>query len=166
MTELNITYEGGCGCGFVRYKVVSEPLITHCCHCRLCQRQTGSAFALNALYDSNNVNVLAGTVEQIITPSPSGKGQNIARCPKCRIALWSSYFIGGIREKIRFVRVGTLDNPDAFPPNVHIFTTTKQPWINLSAEAAVFEAFYDYEQTWTHENNNHRKSLLAKSVDE
>jgi hypothetical protein len=103
-------------------------------------------------------------VDEMMTPSPSGKGQNIARCPKCKLALWSNYFMGGIKEKIRFIRVGTLDNPNQFPPDVHIFTTTKQSWITLPKNAAVFEVFYDYEKTWSKENNNRRKYLLANVI--
>jgi hypothetical protein len=165
MSEFNNACEGGCGCGFVRYKIESEPLIIHCCHCSICQRQTGTAFALNALFDADYVKLLSGTVDEMMTPSPSGKGQNIARCPKCKLALWSNYFMGGIKEKIRFIRVGTLDNPNQFPPDVHIFTTTKQSWITLPKNAAVFEVFYDYEKTWSKENNNRRKHLLANVIE-
>lgn len=156
--------QGGCTCKHVRYKITSEPLIVHCCHCRYCQRQSGAAFALNALFESKNVELLDGSVNEITVPSPSGKGQIIARCPNCEIALWSNYFMGGIREKIRFIRVGTLDNPDLLPPNVHIFTDTKQPWVDLSQSKLVVEQFYDYETTWTKENLAIKKALLS-SVD-
>jgi hypothetical protein len=165
MSKLNKACEGGCACGFVRYRIESKPLITHCCHCRYCQRQTGTAFALNALLDASQVKILRGSVDEMMTPSPSGKGQNIIRCPKCRVALWSNYFMGGIQEGIRFVRVGTLDHPDQFPPDVHIFTTTKQPWITLPESAVIFEVFYDYDKTWSRENNDFRKSLLAKNLE-
>lgn len=165
MSKLNNTCEGSCSCGYVRYEVRTKPLITHCCHCRYCQRQTGTAFALNALFDARKVNIINGKVDEIKTESPSGKGQNITRCPKCRIALWSNYFMGGIKEGIRFIRVGTLDNPDQFPPDVHIFTTTKQPWFKISENTPVFDEFYDYEKMWTRENNDIRKSMLAKVVE-
>jgi len=159
MSQHNSACEGGCACGYVRYKIESKPLITHCCHCRYCQRQTGSAFALNALFDASKIHILSGAVDEIKTPSPSGKGQNITRCPKCEVALWSSYFMGGIKDLIRFIRVGTLDNPDHFPPDVHIYTESKQPWVNLSPNALVFEKFYDFKQTWTSENDEIRKSF-------
>lgn len=162
MTERALTDGiGGCGCGYVRYKVDAKPLITHCCHCRYCQRQTGAAFALNALFDANKVVLISGTVHEIITSSPSGRGQKITRCPKCEVALWSSYFMGGIKDLIRFIRVGTLDNPDQFPPDVHIYTISKQPWVNLSPNENIYEKFYDFETTWTRENNEFRKTLLA-----
>lgn len=164
MSETRNVSKGGCACGHVRYEVESNPLITHCCHCRFCQRQTGSAFALNALFDTNKVQVLSGSLEIIETPSPSGRGQTITRCPNCKVAIWSNYYMGGIKELIRFIRVGTLDNPDQFSPDVHIFTNTKQPWVNLPPDALVFEKFYDFDKTWTNDNNKIRLSLLAKTT--
>jgi len=160
MNILTDVVEGGCSCGFVRYQIVSSPLITHCCHCRYCQRQTGAAFALNALFETNNVKIISGAVDEVMTESPSGKGQKIARCPKCRVAVWSNYFMGGIKDMIRFIRVGTLDNPDQFPPDVHIYTESKQPWVNMAPGDLVFSTFYDYEKIWSAENNGIRKSLL------
>lgn len=144
--------EGGCTCGHVRYQLATNPLIVHCCHCRWCQRQTGTAFALNALYVADDVTLLQGEVKAELVDSPSGKGQRIARCPKCDIAVWSNYYMGGIREGIRFIRVGTLDDPDRLPPDVHIFTTTKQPWVQLAPDAHVVDIFYDYETTWSPES--------------
>ena len=112
--------EGGCTCRRVRYRMHGNPLFVHCCHCRWCQRETGTAFALNAMIEADRVQLLQGEVEAIDTPSNSGKGQRISRCPHCRVALWSNY--GGDGDAIRFVRVGTLDEPDRFAPDVHIFT--------------------------------------------
>lgn len=160
MTSQSKPLEGGCTCGHVRYQLTSDPLIVHCCHCRWCQRQTGTAFALNALYVADEVTLLRGEVKTEMVDSPSGKGQRIARCPKCDIAVWSNYYMGGIKEGIRFIRVGTLDNPDRLPPDVHIFTTTKQPWVQLPADAHVVDIFYDYETTWSPENLARKKALM------
>jgi len=161
MNSLTKPLQGGCTCGHVRYQITSKPLIVHCCHCRWCQRQTGTAFALNGLFEAADVELLKGDVYEESTPSPSGKGQTIARCPKCKIAIWSNYFMGGIKELIRFIRVGTLDDPDQLPPDVHIFTSTKQPWVNLPADDLVVNEFYDYEKTWTKENLERKKALMA-----
>ncbi len=150
---------GGCACGHVRYRIVSKPLIVHCCHCRWCQRQTGTAFALNALYESENVELIQGDVSEILVSSPSGKGQIIARCPKCKTAVWSNYHMGGLRELIRFVRVGTLDDPDQLPPDIHIYATSKQPWVILPPENPVVDEFYKIEKTWTKESLERRKAL-------
>jgi hypothetical protein len=155
--------EGGCACGHVRYKIVAKPLIVHCCHCRVCQKQTGTAFALNALFEAAHVELIKDSPIEIATPSPSGKGQTIARCPKCQVAVWSNYFMGGIKEMIRFIRVGTLDDPDLLPPDVHIYTESKQPWVSLSHDAEVYEKFYDFDKTWTIQNENRRTRLLAKA---
>jgi hypothetical protein len=155
------TCDGGCSCGSVRYRVRMDPLIVHCCHCRWCQRQTGAAFALNALIEADRVELLAGEVENIDTPSPSGRGQSIARCPTCKVAVWSNYHMGGLRERVRFIRVGSLDNPDRLPPDIHIFTSSKQPWVVLpEGDAAVVE-FYDIEKTWSAESWQRRKTLEA-----
>ena len=138
--------EGGCTCGEVRYRMTSPPLIVHCCHCRWCQRETGTAFALNALIEADRVELLAGEPEPIVTPSLSGKGQKISRCPKCHIAVWSNY--AGAGDRFRFVRVGTLDTPDALPPDVHIFTMSRQPWVALAPDVPAFDEFYDRKAIW------------------
>ena len=161
MTSQTDTFEGGCTCGHVRYKTVSKPLIVHCCHCRWCQRQTGTAFALNALYESEHVELVQGDVSEITVSSPSGKGQKIARCPKCKTAVWSNYYMGGIKDLIRFIRVGTLDDPDRLPPDIHIYTTSKQPWVILPPGSRVVDGFYNIEKTWTNESLERRKALLA-----
>ena len=105
--------EGRCTCGALRYRLDSLPLFTHCCHCRWCQRQTGSACVVNSMIETDRIKLLAGQPEMISIPSPSGMGQTVARCPTCKIALWSSYTIAG--DKIRFVRACTLDDSDALP---------------------------------------------------
>src|SRR5208282_3785151 len=109
MTSETSYFEGGCTCGFVRYRMSGGPLFVHCCHCSWCQRETGSAFALNAMIEAERVQLLQGEVEVIETPSQSGKGQRISRCPTCKIAVWSNYV--GAGDAVRFVRVGSLDEP-------------------------------------------------------
>lgn len=166
MNQLSAPKEGGCGCGYVRYTIKTAPLIVHCCHCRYCQRQTGSAFVINALYEAAEVAVTTGTVNEILTPSPSGNGQTIARCPKCQVALWSNYYMGGIKEKIRFLRVGTLDYPDLMPPDVHIYTESKQPWFELSKSATSVVNFYEWKDVWSEENQNKLLKLRAEVAEQ
>ena len=132
--------EGGCACGHVRYRLADAPIVVHCCHCRWCQRESGSAFALNAVIEADRVEVTGGAPERIDTPSASGHGQAVFRCPTCKVALWSHY--GGAGDKADFIRVGTLDDPDACPPDVHIFTASKQPWVVLPHGAEAFGEFY------------------------
>ena len=152
--------EGGCDCKRVRYRMRTKPLFVHCCHCRWCQRETGASFALNAMIESERVELLAGEPEMVLTPSASGKGQKIWRCPSCRIALWSNY--GGGGDRVRFVRVGTLDDPDRFPPNVHIFTASKQPWVVLPAGTPAVEEYYDYKVLWPKESIERRQALFKE----
>ena len=133
--------EGRCACGAVRYRLHDKPFAVHCCHCRDCQRETGSAFVINGLIETPHVEVIEGEPETILTPSASGKGQQVVRCPNCKVALWSHY--GGMGEKAAFIRISTLEEPDTCPPHVHIFTRSKQPWFQLPADAAAFEIFYN-----------------------
>ena len=153
-------YDGGCTCRQVRYRMTSKPMFVHCCHCRWCQRQSGAAFALNAMIEADRVEVLEGEVEVVHTPSPSGKGQKIARCPKCRIAVWSNYAGGG--DAIRFVRVGSLDDPDRFPPDIHIFTASKQPWVELPPGTPAVPEFYKAGEMWPKESLERRAAVMAK----
>ena len=151
--------EGRCTCGAVRYRLESAPLFVHCCHCRWCQRETGTAFALNALIETDRVTLLQGAPEPVPIPSESGKGQTILRCPDCRIALWSHY--AGAGEAIDFVRVGTLDDPDRLPPDIHIFTESKQPWIVLPPDTPAVPRYYDRNEYWPEESLARRKALLG-----
>jgi len=152
-------FEGGCACRFVRYRMTSKPLFVHCCHCTWCQRETGTAFALNAMIEANRVELLQGDVEVIDTPSLSGKGQKISRCPKCRVALWSNY--AGAGDAVRFVRVGTLDEAGRFPPDIHIYTSTKQPWVVLPKGATAVPGFYTISERWPKESLERRAALMA-----
>lgn len=153
--------EGGCTCRAVRFRMTSKPLFVHCCHCTWCQRETGSAFALNAMIEADRVVLLSGDVEAVHTPSNSGKGQKITRCAQCRIAVWSNY--AGAGEAIRFVRVGTLDQAFRLAPDIHIFTSTKQPWVILPTDAPAVAEYYDRKAYWPAESIKRREALLAKT---
>lgn len=152
MTE---TFEGGCSCGAVRYRLESRPMFTHCCHCLDCQNQTGSAFAINALIETSRIEMLAGEPHTVEMPSPSGRGHDIYRCPKCEVAVWSDY---GRRPYVRFVRVATLDTPHAIEPDVHIFTRSKVPWVRIPEGQRAFEIFYDMKQEWPPESMARREA--------
>jgi len=149
---------GGCTCGAVRYRMTSEPLFVHCCHCRWCQRESGASFALNALIESDRVVLLQGAPEEVLTPSNSGKGQRIFRCPSCRIAVWSHYAGGG--DRVSFVRVGTLDDPDRLPPDIHIYAASKQPWVMLPSEVPAVQEYYQSSKYWPPASLERRKALF------
>lgn len=150
--------EGGCTCGQVRYQVHAKPLIVHACHCRWCQRQTGGPHVINAVYEAEMIDLTSGEVENTTVPSPGGKGQIIARCPTCKVAVWSNYHFGGMRERVRFLRVGTLDNPDLMPPDVHIYTSTKMPWYVIPPDHYAVEEFYKLDTTWSEESQERYKA--------
>nr|WP_315483293.1 GFA family protein [uncultured Undibacterium sp.] len=152
--------EGGCDCGKIRYRMEIAPLIVHCCHCRWCQRESGASFALNAMIEADQITLLADAPEIIDTPSNSGAGQKIARCPSCRVALWSNY--SGAGPHMHFVRVGSLDNPDICPPDVHIFTASKQPWVQLSAATPNFPDYYDRQKVWSKASLERRNTYLVQ----
>ncbi|KHK91455.1 GFA family protein [Novosphingobium malaysiense] len=135
-----MTARGRCACGNVHFRLETHPIVVHCCHCRWCQRESGTAFALNALIETDRVTVVEGTPERTDIPSASGRGQAVFRCPECQVALWSHF--GGAGEKAAFVRVGTLDDPDACPPDVHIYVDSKQPWVVIPEGAEQFPAYY------------------------
>ena len=161
MTDINIyPLYGGCDCRTIRYRLETKPLFVHCCHCRWCQRETGASFALNALIEAERVTLISGQPEIVDTPSASGKGQKVARCPKCKIALWSIY--SGAGPAFHFVRVGTLDEPDHLPPDIHIYTSSKQPWIILPPDVPAVAEYYDRKQYWPAESLARREALLAQ----
>jgi len=154
-------FEGGCTCRAVRYRMTSAPIIVHCCHCRWCQRETGASFALNAVIEAARVTLTSGETEMIATPTLSGKGQKIHRCPRCKVAVWSHYPGGG--DAVSFIRVGTLDEPDRFAPDVHIYTSSKQPWVVLPDGARAFAEFYNPREVWSDEARARWSAAMPKS---
>ena len=158
MSEGVYPLEGGCDCGGVRYRLVSAPMFVHCCHCKWCQRESGASFALNAMIEADRVELLRGQVDVVDTPSQSGQGQHIARCPACRIAVWSHY--AGPGAAIRFVRVGTLDEAFHIRPDIHIFTASKQPWVVVPSDTPAVPEYYDRSKYWPAESIARRAAVL------
>lgn len=150
--------EGRCACGQVSYRLRAAPMIVHCCHCSWCQRETGSAFVINAVVETAALET-TGEAELVVTPSASGAGQEIARCPSCRVALWSHYPSAG--RKAAFLRVGAMAEPDACPPDIHIFTSTKQDWVVLPEGAPAYAGFYDPGEVWSPELRMRWGAMMA-----
>lgn len=159
-SDQSLALEGGCDCRRVRYRMTSAPLFVHCCHCRWCQRESGASFALNAMIESDRVELISGEILMVDTPTESGSGQRIARCPHCHIALWSHY--AGAGPVVKFVRVGTLDDPDRLPPDVHIFTASKQPWVVLPPGTPAVPEYYDRDELWPAASLARRKAILPQ----
>jgi hypothetical protein len=109
------------------------------------------------MIETDRVELLNGEVDVVDTPSNSGRGQKIARCPKCRIAVWSNY--GGAGDVVRFIRVGTLDDPTRCPPDIHIFTSTKQPWVMIPEGTPAVQEYYDAKKFWPPQSLERRAAL-------
>jgi hypothetical protein len=154
---MSVTREGGCACGEVRYRLTSDPLFVHCCHCLNCQRQTGSAFVINVLIETDRVELLAGDPQPVSVPRSGGKKQKIWRCPTCQIALYSQY----TRASVRFVRAGTLDDPASVAPDVHIFTRSKVPWVEIPEGVPAFNVYYDTNKLWPPASLERLNALMA-----
>ena len=154
---MSVQREGGCACGAVRYRLTSDPLFTNCCHCLYCQRQTGSAFVINLLIETDRVELLAGDPQPVDVPRDQGSKQRVFRCPSCQVAVFSQYGHPGVR----FVRGGTLDEPSSVSPDVHIYTRSKVPWIALPASVPAFDADYDEKALWPAASLERLDAILA-----
>lgn len=147
--------EGGCACGAVRYRLSSGPMFVHCCHCTDCQRQVGSAFVVNALIETDRIEVQSGELSAWRMPTESGRPHDVYRCDACGTALWADY---GGRPWLRFVRATTLDDRAALKPDVHIFTRSKLPWVRLPDDQPAFEVYYDMQALWPPESLARREA--------
>ena len=154
---MSVAREGGCACGAVRYRLTSDPLFTHCCHCLNCQRQTGSAFVINLLLETDRVELLAGDPQPVDVPRDDGSTQRIFRCPTCQVAVFSQYG----RPEVRFVRGGTLDDPSSVAPDVHIFTRSKLSWVTLPDSVPAFEVYYDTRALWPAASRERLAAIMA-----
>jgi len=152
------THEGGCSCGAVRYRLHGAPMFVHCCHCTQCQRATGSAFVVNAIIEADRVEMLGGEIAVTPGPSESGRPHDVHRCAACGTAMWSDY---GRRRVMIFLRVGALDDPSVFPPDVHIFARSKAAWFALPDATRVFDVYYDMQALWPAESLARRRALLG-----
>jgi hypothetical protein len=158
LCAMSETFDGGCGCGELRYRLSTPPMFVNCCHCRDCQRQTGTAFVLNAIIEADRVTLLSGDPQPSRMPTDSGRPHDIYRCVRCGTAVWSVY---NGRAELRFVRVGTLDDPTRLAPNAHIFVRSKLPWVVLPESVPAFETYYDPKTLWPAASLERRNQLSA-----
>jgi hypothetical protein len=159
---MSVPREGGCACGAVRYRLASDPLFVHCCHCLNCQRQTGSAFVINLLIETDRVELLSGDPQPVSVPRSGGKKQKIWRCPTCQVAVFSQY----TSRRVRFVRGGTLDDPESVAPDVHIYTRSKLPWVTLPDSVPAFNTYYDTKKMWPAASLDRLDALKASAGDD
>jgi hypothetical protein len=157
---MSATREGGCSCGAVRYRLTSDPLFVNCCHCLSCQRQTGSAFVINVLIETDRVELLAGEPQPVEVPRDDGGTQRIFRCPTCQVAVYSQYGHPGVL----FVRAGTLDQPSSVTPDVHVFTRSKVSWVTLPGSTPAFDVYYDTKALWPDTSLERLAAVMAAPV--
>ena len=150
--------EGGCACGAVRYRLKSGPMFVNCCHCSDCQRQVGSAFVINAMIETDRIEVLSGEIAPTTLPTDSGRPHDVHRCTACGTTLWSDY---GRRRVMSFLRATTLDDRDALRPDAHIFTRSKLSWVVLPPDVPAFDIYYDMQALWPPESLARRAALLG-----
>ena len=131
--------QGGCACGAVKYRLNREPLYVQACHCTDCQRISGSAFVVNMWIETDEVELLSGTPKTYGLKGGSGRAHDVYFCGDCGVYVWSHY--QGVRGCL-FVRAGTLDDPSQVKPLAQIYTRSKQDWVPLPSDTAVFDAFY------------------------
>jgi hypothetical protein len=158
---MSVTREGGCSCGEIRYRLTSEPMFVNCCHCLNCQRQTGSAFVVNLLIESDRLELLAGTPVAVDAPRDDGSTQTIHRCPTCQIAVYSVY----TRPEVFFVRGGTLDDPASVAPDAHIYTRSKLPWVTVPEGVPAYEVYYDSRTLWPAASLARLRAVMAPRAD-
>ncbi|MGJ8662609.1 MAG: GFA family protein [Marinicella sp.] len=162
MSEKTTGQSGGCDCGHIRYELTAHPMFVHCCHCTWCQRETGSAFALNAIVEATAIKLKNNEPLLIETPSESGGGQKVARCPQCQIAVWSHY--SGMGDRVAFLKVGTLDEAQEITPDVHIYTQSKLPWFQLPQNIPSFERYYNMKEMWPAASLLRFKAIRNKNI--
>ena len=151
--------QGGCACGKTRYRLTASPLIVHACHCRDCQRLSGSAFAVNLWIERRFVEADHARLGSNTVTAGSGKPHQIFRCPDCGTALYSKYHAAPGDTVL--LRAGTLDHPEAVTPDVHIFTRSRLPWVELPAGARSFEGFYKLAEIWPEQSRERLRRNIA-----
>jgi hypothetical protein len=145
-----MTLTGGCACGKLRYVLLATPLFVHCCHCRRCQRESGTAFVTHAVIERANVKLLKGETVAGRVPTDSRRRHEIVHCATCLTALWGQH--GRQPSVLLYLKVGTLDDPALAPTCAHIFTRSKLPWVSLgdSTDRSVpsFDGYYSASKLW------------------
>jgi hypothetical protein len=150
-------FSGGCACGKIRYRLRSAPMFVNCCHCTNCQTQTGSAFVINALIETDRIETSSDRLEVTTWASGDDDVQDVYRCSECKVVVWSDY---GRRPGLRFLRVGTLDDPSALPPRAHVFTQSKLAWVQVPDDVLKFDVYFDIREHWPAESLERMRASL------
>lgn len=133
-------------------------MIVHACHCTRCQQRTGCPVAVNLWIERSRIRMLGDEpVQQGESADENGNNSSGWGCATCGSSVWTIYHAappGAV-----FLRAGLLDDPSAFPPDVHIFTRSKQPWVSIPDDVPSFETYYDFRNTWSEESMQRYRAL-------
>ena len=119
---------GGCQCGAIRYEITGPATVVYACHCRECQRQSGSAFAMALVVPAERFRLLEGVPKSFARAGESGRIVTGWFCPECGTRLYHTP--GQLSGNIN-VKPGTLDNTSDLAPTVHVWTKSAQKWVQL-----------------------------------
>jgi hypothetical protein len=134
--SMTTTREGGCLCGAVRFRAIGEPLRTLVCHCRFCQRMTGSAFFAQASYDIGAVEFTGAPMSQHAHRSEgSGRQVYVHFCPRCGTTVSLTFERW---PQARGMSRGAFDEPDSLSITSHIWTSSAQTGVALPAATDCF----------------------------
>jgi len=130
-------HEGGCLCGVVRYRVVSDPMLAGVCHCTRCKRMSGSAFSVPAYFDEKVVQITSGVLKTYECRSnESNRWIKSEFCPNCGTTVtWTAELLPGGRG----IAVGTFDDPNWIKPLIHGYTRSALHWMVFPPDAEVFQ---------------------------
>lgn len=136
--------QGRCLCGEISYQIIDKPLFTHACHCTDCQKVTGSAFGLSMFILRQDFQMLSGTPTVAHPPQQYGVAA-IYACGDCGCAIYRTH---SYLDKFVFPFPGTFDDTTWVKPQAHIYTRSKQPWVQLADDEPAFEKQYKRDDVW------------------
>ena len=137
---MSVPFSGGCACGAVRYTCTGEPKYMGNCHCRDCQRATGSAYFAAVAVTKADFNLNSGDLGWFESLSDRGKIMKRAFCTQCGSPI---LLINGASPDFRVLYAGSLDDPGFYQPSRDIFVASAQPWDHMDPEVP------KYDRQWT-----------------
>jgi hypothetical protein len=131
-----LIHEGGCLCRAVRYRVKNEPVRASVCHCRNCQRRTGSAFGIGAYFRDEDVELSGELTGYEYRSDETGRWLRTQFCARCGTTLtWTAEALPGMRA----IAGGSFDDPDWLKIDRHGWTRSRQKWFVFPPQVQVFE---------------------------
>jgi hypothetical protein len=129
-------WTGRCNCGAVRYTLASSPLTVAACHCTQCRRQSGAAYSVNLIVRASAMEVVGDLASWEDSDTESGAPLSREHCGKCGSPIRS---VPSASPKLIAVKSGTLDDPSAFAPAMHIWVQSKLPWVTIPDGIPTFQ---------------------------